>query len=304
MNQALQAVRQLLNVMDVQVPHAVIAKLLDTPVGQTIRGISDALDALNIRNEVYQLPRELLQELPTPFLTVLPRQTQQFYIVTQVNSQAIEFAGHKPMGLQQFFREWDGIALTAEKTAETPIYHKVLLRNCCDWLIRYHVLLLSLLPMLITVLLFYPLDLAKVLHMAITMLGVYVSFVLLDRQYHRSSLLERFCKIGRRVNCHKVEDVSGATKWGALQLCDLSFLLFSTLLLTAIIDLFNFTSASLPLLVIACPMTVFSVVLQLLVIRSVCLFCMAVDVLVWLDIILLIFQPWAFSIAGWRSLVV
>ena len=59
MNQVFNALKTMLQRLDVKVPDSVIEHLLDTPVGASLRGISDALDSLNIDNNVYQLPKEL-----------------------------------------------------------------------------------------------------------------------------------------------------------------------------------------------------------------------------------------------------
>lgn len=45
-----------LQTLSVRVSRSTVRRLLDTPVGNSMRGISDALDALHIKNEVYQLP--------------------------------------------------------------------------------------------------------------------------------------------------------------------------------------------------------------------------------------------------------
>lgn len=45
-----------LRVLSVKVSRSTVHRLLDTPLGDGIRGISDALDMLLVKNEVYQLP--------------------------------------------------------------------------------------------------------------------------------------------------------------------------------------------------------------------------------------------------------
>ena len=53
MKQVYSALYLYLQVLGVKVPHSVVRHLLDTPVGMTLRGISDALDLLQIENNVY-----------------------------------------------------------------------------------------------------------------------------------------------------------------------------------------------------------------------------------------------------------
>jgi len=60
MKQVYSALYLYLQVLGVKVPHYVVRNLLDTPVGMTLRGISDALDSLQIENNVYKLPKKRL----------------------------------------------------------------------------------------------------------------------------------------------------------------------------------------------------------------------------------------------------
>lgn len=48
-----------LRALHVKVSKMTVRRLLDNPLGNSMRGISDALDALHIRNEVYQLLKSI-----------------------------------------------------------------------------------------------------------------------------------------------------------------------------------------------------------------------------------------------------
>ena len=52
-----------LHALHVKVSKMTIHRLLDNPLGNSMRGISDALDSLHINNAVYQLPKEFLDKL-------------------------------------------------------------------------------------------------------------------------------------------------------------------------------------------------------------------------------------------------
>lgn len=54
-------------------------------MGNTLRGISDALDEFHIVHEVYQLPAEYLKELECPFISVI--QNGHFCIVKNMNEK-------------------------------------------------------------------------------------------------------------------------------------------------------------------------------------------------------------------------
>lgn len=117
MNQTYNILKELLHILGVEVPNVVIKHMLDTPVGNTMRGISDALDSLYIENNVYNLPEEYLSELRYPYLMVLPHRKDTFAIITNDNER------------KKALPDWEGVVLTARKTDKTTIYKYVKLRN-------------------------------------------------------------------------------------------------------------------------------------------------------------------------------
>ena len=117
MNQVFNALKTMLQRLDVKVPNSVIRSLLDTPVGASLRGISDALDSLNIENNVYQLPTEYLKELEYPYIMVLTNQKETFVVVTNDEERDVAIPG------------WDGVVLATQMTEKTLIYKYVSFRN-------------------------------------------------------------------------------------------------------------------------------------------------------------------------------
>ena len=71
--------------LSVKISYGSIRQSLDTPMGNTLRGISDALDEFHIVHEVYQLPAEYLKELECPFISVI--QNGHFCIVKNMNER-------------------------------------------------------------------------------------------------------------------------------------------------------------------------------------------------------------------------
>ena len=126
MKQVYSALYLYLQVLGVKVPHYVVRHLLDTPVGMTLRGISDALDSLQIENNVYKLPKEYLKELDYPYLMVLPNSKEGFAIITNDNEK------------EKALPKWDGVVLAAKKTNATPIYNYVWLRDAIDNICNSH----------------------------------------------------------------------------------------------------------------------------------------------------------------------
>lgn len=73
-----------LRALSVKVSRRTVSHLLDTPVGDSMRGISDTLDALHIKNEVYQLPPSIdyFTQLEAPFITMMQVDKNPFCIAT------------------------------------------------------------------------------------------------------------------------------------------------------------------------------------------------------------------------------
>lgn len=49
-----------LRLLSVRVDRGTVRRLLDHPLGDSMRGLSDALDALGVKNAAYQLPADYL----------------------------------------------------------------------------------------------------------------------------------------------------------------------------------------------------------------------------------------------------
>ncbi len=62
-----------LKLLTVEISGYSLCKLLDTPMGTTLRGISDALDHLHVRHDVYRLPVTYLERIELPFLAALKK---------------------------------------------------------------------------------------------------------------------------------------------------------------------------------------------------------------------------------------
>lgn len=87
MKQVYSALYLYLQVLGVKVPHYVVRHLLDTPVGMTLRGISDALDSLNIDYCTYQLKKDYQKKLSYPYLIEFPNSQVGFTIITNDNDK-------------------------------------------------------------------------------------------------------------------------------------------------------------------------------------------------------------------------
>lgn len=102
-----------LRVLSVKVSRSTVHRLLDTPLGDSIRGISDALDMLHVKNEVYQLPSsDYFSQLESLFITMLKVDKKIFCVVTKKGDSIVEFIngdGQKHnMMMDKFLQRWTG----------------------------------------------------------------------------------------------------------------------------------------------------------------------------------------------------
>lgn len=58
-NATSEVVHHFLRSLTVKVSRTTVCRLLDSPLGNTMQGISDALNALHVNNVVYQLNRSI-----------------------------------------------------------------------------------------------------------------------------------------------------------------------------------------------------------------------------------------------------
>lgn len=74
-NATSEVVHHFLRSLTVKVSRTTVCRLLDSPLGNTMQGISDALNALHVNNVVYQLQPKYLEKLHGPFITQLALST-------------------------------------------------------------------------------------------------------------------------------------------------------------------------------------------------------------------------------------
>ncbi len=298
MNQAQIALRVLLRSLDINVPNSEVTRLLDTPLGTSLRGISDALDSLSIENNVYQLPKEYLNELEYPYLMVLPHSMNSFVVVT--NEEEKEAA----------IPEWEGVVLTATKTSNTPIYKYVWLHNAVNHIANYQIyFIIAILTIVCLINTQSELDMAC--HTILAGVGAWLSTLLLIKN-NRGVFGGRYCKLGKIVDCEHVLKSKGSRLLGFLRMSDLAFLFFVTQLSLELIGGDSWRGYSLLLLLVGCCFTLYSVVYQIAVIRKICLYCMSINLIVWLDTIIFVFnnstinlhKPFLFLLSGTVSYII
>lgn len=275
-----------LRTLSVKVSRGTVRRLLDTPVGNSMRGISDALDALHIKNEVYQLPTspDYFAQLEAPFITLLQVDRNPFRVVTQKDDSIVEFGDSECLEVDMFLKQWTGCVLLGATTSDTPS------EACCRWKdIGYF---LSEYKAVLAILLIIILGIAGagqhsgfptfIAYLGSLAFGILVSVAILYKEQFDEHFLERFCRIGKAVDCNRVLHSRGASIAG-IGLGELSLFYFATLFLFC--TLFPKACYGIAVLcnIAALCFTLYSVVYQIFIVRKGCMLCMLVNIAVWIN---------------------
>ncbi|WP_039969569.1 vitamin K epoxide reductase family protein [Bacteroides fluxus] len=270
--------------LSVKVSRSTVYRLLDTPVGSSMRGISDALDALHIKNEVYQLPpsSDYFAQVEVPFITMLQVDENPFHVVTKKDDSIVEFENSKRIGVESFLEKWTGTVLLGEATEETPSDSLYLGRNIGYHLWKYKSIATILLALALGFATILPKEHtpALITYLITLSIGIIISTAIIYKEQFNERFLERFCHIGEAVDCNEVLHSKGATIAGA-GLGELSLLYFAVLFLLCIICPAHFYALSVICSAIALCFTVYSIIYQSFIIRKGCMLCMLVNITIW-----------------------
>lgn len=132
-----------LRMLSVRVDRGTVARLLAHPLGNSMRGLSDALDGLEVRNAAYQLPPEYFGQLEAPFIAVTRQAEEPFCLVERLHGTMLTVytRGRRiRVDREAFLRTWTGGVLVGEVTADTRQDRYFRIRNVAYWIRRYSLL--------------------------------------------------------------------------------------------------------------------------------------------------------------------
>lgn len=283
-----------LRALSVKVSRSTVSRLLDTPMGNSMRGISDALDALHIKNEVYQLPPspDYFLQLDAPFITMLQVSKNPFCVVTKRDDFIVEYnnsEGEKRcIKIDTFLKKWTGTVLFGETTEGTPSDSFYIWRNICYCLLKYKVIITIFLVVALSLSSVWQQDASPtfIAYLGILAVGILVSVAILYKEQINERFFERFCHIGKAVDCNKVLHSKGASIAGA-SLGELSLLYFTTLFFFCTIRPTDSYSIAFVCSAVALCFTFYSVIYQIFILRKGCMLCMLINIAVWISVAIL-----------------
>lgn len=145
-NATSEVVHHFLRSLTVKVSRTTVCRLLDSPLGNTMQGISDALNALHVNNVVYQLQPKYLEKLHGPFITQLETSHSTFCLVEKIERDRLIITtaevSHMPISRKLFAHQWTGTVLFGETTSKTVCESHCLLSNI-HYMCRQHRILIA-----------------------------------------------------------------------------------------------------------------------------------------------------------------
>lgn len=288
-----------LRALHVKVSKMTVRRLLDSPLGNSMRGISDALDALHINNAVYQLPKDYLDKLESPCIAITTNIDSPFCLVERIEEEHIiittSLAQHKRVTKQKFLQKWTGGILISEVSEQTIQEKNCRLRDIAEWIKQYQLLLAGIVT---AILILYSTGNSVSKGMSLYLLtlctGMFVSSAILYKEMINSRFLHSLCHIGNVVDCNEVLHSKGSRIVG-MGLGELSLFYFCTLLLFALIRPHDFYFISYLCNIGALGFTIYSIIYQAFVVRKGCMLCMIINIIVWSSFSILIISQQQFD---------
>ncbi len=286
-----------LRALHVKVSTMTVHRLLDTPLGNSMRDISDALDSLHVSNAAYQLPKEYLDELEAPCIVIMNDNDSPFCLIEKIEETHITLSHSQRLRVskQQFLQKWTGTVLVGEVTESTIQEKNCKLKDIAMWIQRHQLLLAGIIAIL---LILYSTkrnySTGISLYLVTLYTGLLISSAILYKETANSRFLHRFCHIGKTIDCNEVLHSKGSHIIG-MGLGELSLLYFSALLLFTLICPHEFYCISIICSIIAIGFTLYSVIYQLFIIRKGCMLCMLINLIVWSSCVILYIQKGQFN---------
>ena len=262
-----------LKVMSVRISRRRVRQLLDNPMGDSMRGVSDALDEINIKHNTYLVPTALLDTIPTPFIIMLSEGS--FHIIRNNNDmEKINFSK----------KEYHILVIESSQRIlyKEPNYY---INSWIGWIEENSLIIFTLLLGLFFIVFKSDSKISFFLNVTIY-IGCILSCILMYKELFDKRYLSSYCKIGNFVDCNSVLD-SKASRIGNVTLGEIAFVYYLTLLLCVLFGLPCSKSIWTYGALFAFLFSVWSIMFQFFFVHKICLFCFLLDCVIWVQTILI-----------------
>ncbi len=280
----------LLQQLRVQVTHSSINNaLLNHPDYPSLLSITDVLRQWNIASTAIRVDGEKLHEIPVPFIAYTKNSGGSFFTITQTTQQYVSYAsrggGRGKIPLEEFLKNWTGIALLAEaeeKAGEKDFLQKRRMEFLSS--LKLPVLILTAIGISVFAAYqqFYQPAIFRVFStiIALKLAGVVITVLLLWYEIDKANpVLKQICGMGSQTNCAAVLGSKQAKLFG-VSWSEIGFFYFAGGFISLLVSGAN-AAITLQLLawlnVLALPYTIFSVYYQWRIAKQWCPLCLGVQ---------------------------
>ena len=276
------------------------SELSSHPDGNSFAAISDVLNKWKVSSSAYRISPNQLNEIPCPFISQFSNERSDFLVVDEIGGGIVRFVdGHnhiQQVSIEQFSSFFSGVVLVCDADAasgEKDYKRKRIIAYLNA--MRLPGIILLIVSLLSVAEFFYTKDFEiynwRFACLTMTkLLGLVAGFILFEESSgKKTTVVQRFCQ-GESFSCRDVVSSKQARiLWGTVTWADLGVLYFSSTLLMLL-----FGVQSRPILrvlsLLSMPCIVysfFSIYYQAIVLRKWCLLCCIVQMIFWVETILL-----------------
>ncbi len=274
--------------------------LLQHQNATTLLGMSDVLNEFNIPNLATRLPIEQLQTIPLPAIAYFEANGGTFVTIKKIENDLVEWyhdtAGVFKEPIHNFIHKWHGITLLVEPNAQSgEVNYKEARKNEIIEKLRIPFVITGLLTVIGIILYpilqqipidsnfqFYALLLTKTL-------GIITSTMLVWYDFDaNNSFLKSVCEINGKTNCSNILNSQASKFWGWLTWSEIGLFYFTGGFLALLLINTDATKYLLFFTLMALPYTFWSIYYQAIVVKEWCPMCVAVQILLWAEFLLLL----------------
>ncbi|MCB0709725.1 MAG: thioredoxin domain-containing protein [Chitinophagaceae bacterium] len=287
-------------------------QLQQNPYYPSLYSLSNVFEKYSIDNMSYTVDEESLTKIEPPFITYCSAQNtgKDFVLVTKITDSSVWYiAGGntaKQLRKDEFLKQWQKIVFVAEANVDSgePGYEeKIKVQNLKN---RKQSLLYTGVALLVGLMICLTIAhagagnyIAASVITAIKLIGVAITVLLLIYEIDKSnSFVKNICSAGKQTNCDAVIN-SKAGKILGFTWAEAGFFYFSSTTLFLLFPGLSFAN-KLPLLAIAgtfaASYIIFSIYYQWRVVKQWCPLCLAVQAVLFLELIWGIFNYWSANI--------
>lgn len=272
-------------------------KLSDHPMPNTVRCISDVMDAYNVSNIACELSREQLLELAPPYIAMIDTQKESFCIVERVSLEKLEvysaISGRQSIKQDNFIGIWKGIVIAGESGNDTRtgsyVLHAI---KMFLWNIKRNLVpILCLLSAYILMFKFIgnkTITLDAIIFTIIKFVGLIVSILIIYKMVYAPLFFEKFCTSTKKADCNNIFQSKAAKILGFVGLGELSLAYFGGTLFWGIFLSSSPISIYIILSFAASLFLIYSLSWQL-VHKSICPLCLLLDFIIAFELFISIY---------------